>query len=352
MMLVVLYVALHLSFEHLASSSWTQQYGDPASTNYVPITSGSHIETGWTYSNNDNGFYNSPAVSDKGVVFIPFLKVPEYSLQVRAVSPEGKQLWIADWIGGDDACSIVSMTNALYDSNRDMVVVGWFCVATQKNERTGQLVALNAADGSHIWNESQLNPGNDMSSLSMNTDCIFLSVGYDCHRNVPLNTYLQPYKTLPRTQNNVNDQENKSQIIVVDLATGNMLCNMLTNHSGCTAQTKLVSLKDGSSLAVVPINLPSDHSCTGDLLSLKFSSSSAPCIFYGLNQCQFSYDSKFAFSNKGVMFGSYGFAGNPDLIFAMDVLNKKKLFSNQGYCGPNAYPSGPAVDIQGHAYYR
>ena len=52
------------------------------------------------------------------------------------------------------------------------------------------------------------------------------------------------------------------------------------------------------------------------------------------------------------MFGSYGFAGNPDLIFAVDIENNKILFSNWGYCGSNAYPSGPAVDKQGHAYYR
>ena len=354
MMLVVLYVALHLFLDHLASSSWTQQYRDPASTNYVPITSSSHIKTGWSYPTNDYGLCNSPAVSDKGVIFIPYLKLPEIWLQVRAVSPEGREIWNASWIGGDNACSFVFITNALYDSNHDMVVVGWFCVAGQEYERTGQLIALNAANGLPIWNGSTLVSGNDMSSLSMNTDAIFLGMGYGCHRNFPLDTYLQSSETLPRIQNNINDQENKSHVIVVDLATGKMLCRMLTNHSGCTAQTKLASLKDGSSLVVLPINLPSGHYCTGDLLSLKFSSSLAPCNNVGLNEHDISYDSKFAFSDNGFMFGSYGFAGNPDLdlIFAMDIKTNKKLFSNRGYCDSNAYPSGPAVDKQDHAYYR
>ena len=353
MMLVVLYVALHLSLDHLASSSWTQQYCDPASTNYVPITSNSP-KTDWSYSSNDYGLYNSPAVSEQGVVFIPYLKLPEYWLQVRAVSPDGKELWRADWIGGDNACSSVSMTNALYDSNHDMVVVGWFCVAAQKYERTGQLIALNAADGSQIWNGSALIPSNDMSSLSMNSDAIFLSMGYGCHQNFPLNTYLQYSKTQPRTQDNINDQENNSHVIVVDLTTGKMLCSMLTNHSGCTAQTKLASLKDGSSLVVLPINLQSGHYSTGDLLSLKFYSSSAPCKIDWEKKLLISYDAKFAFSDNGIMFGSYGFAGNPDLdlIFAMDIKTNKKKFSNRGYCGSNSYPSGPAVDKQGNAYYR
>ena len=354
MFLLLLCFSLFLSS---TNASWTQQYGDPASINYIPITSNSlHIKTGWNYSVPfEHGwgaasiFYNSPAVSDKGVVFIPYLKYPEYWLQVRSVSPDGKELWLANWIGSDIACSAVFMTNTIYDSNRDMVIVGWFCPMTFEYEKAGQLVALNATNGSIIWRTSKLKPGNDMSYISMSSDTIFLSSGYSCGRDAPRNAYLQ---SIPQAHNELTDQKNKSRIIAVDLETGKISWSLVEHHAGCYTQTKVTSLKDGSSLVMFPVNLPPGRYPTGDLLTFICSTSSLNCNQTWLYNLKISYDAKFAFSDNGIMFGSYGFAGNPDLIFAVDIENNKILFSNRGYCGSNAYPSGPAVDKQGHAYYR
>ena len=38
-----------------------------------------------------------------------------------------------------------------------MVIVGWFCPITLEYEKAGQLVALNATNGSVIWRTSKLN---------------------------------------------------------------------------------------------------------------------------------------------------------------------------------------------------
>ena len=304
------------------------------------------VKTGWNYTGPGYSaaiFYNSPAVSDEGVIFIPYLVMPQFFLQVRTVSPAGEELWMANWIGSDEKCQTVFLTNTLYDSNRNMVIVGWYCIIAYQYEKAGQLVALNATDGSTIWRTSKLKV-NDVATLSMTSDTILLSGGYDCGRDPTSYAHL-------RSDNEVNDQKNESLIIAVDIETGNISWSMITSHAGCSSQTKLTPMKDGSSLAVFSVNLPPGTYPTGYLLSLKCPTSSH------INQAwqdnlKISYDANFAFSDNGVMFGSYGFAGNPDLIFAMDIENNKMLFSNRGYCGSNAYPSGPAVDKQGHAYYR
>ena len=314
------------------------------------MTKNSLVKTGWNYTGpgySASIFYNSPAVSDEGVIFIPYLIMPEYFLQVRTVLPNGEELWMANWIGSDSKCQTVFMTNALYDSNRNMVIVGWYCIMAYEYEKAGQLVALNATDGSTIWRTSKLKV-NDVATLSMTSDKILLSGGYDCGRDPTFYAHIRSSETMP---NEINDQKNKSLIIAVDIDTGSVSWSMIASHAGCSSQTKLTPLKDGSSLAVFSVNLSPGAYLSGDVLSLK-----CPTSLHfkqaWLDNLKISYDAKFAFSDNGVMFGSYGFAGNPDLIFAMDIENNKILFSNRGYCGPNAYPSGPAVDKQGHAYYR
>ena len=47
MYLVLLCLQLFL---YSALSSWTQQYGDPASTNYIPLPKTLPVKTNWNYS--------------------------------------------------------------------------------------------------------------------------------------------------------------------------------------------------------------------------------------------------------------------------------------------------------------
>ena len=340
-------LCLHL-FYYPTLSSWTQQYGDPASTNYIPLPKTLHVKTNWNYSVpydkifNVSAFINSPSLSNEGVIFIPFaitLSFPFRVLfQVRAVSPDGKELWVAPHdLTNDDKCAAILLTNTLYSHEQNMVIIGWNCAkAFPYYEKAGQIVALNATNGSIIWKTSKMKV-NDVATITMNSDTVFLIGGYSCFK--------EPY-TIP------NGQHNKTQIIAVDLVTGKVLWNRIENHGGCTTQTKMTRLKNGSSLVVFPVNLPPGPYPVGDLLSLTCPPSSSHCNQAWFDHLKITYDAKFAFSDNGIMFGSYGYSGTPDLIFALDVESNQILFSNRGYCDSGIYPSGPAVDKQGYAYFR
>ena len=57
--------------------------------------------------------------TNEGVIFIPFaitLSLPFRVLfQVRAVSPDGKELWVAPHdLASDDKCASILLTNTLY----------------------------------------------------------------------------------------------------------------------------------------------------------------------------------------------------------------------------------------------
>ena len=169
-------------------------------------------------------------------------------------------------------------------------------------------MALNATDGSTIWRTSKLKV-NDVATLSMTSDTMLLSGGYDCGRDPTSYAHV-------RSDNEVNDQKNESLIIAVDIETGSISWSMITSHAGCSSQTKLTPMKDGSSLAVFSVNLPPGTYPTGYLLSLKCPTSSH------INQAwqdnlKISYDANFAFSDNGVMFGSYGLVSSPDLLASL-----------------------------------
>ena len=174
--------------------------------------------------------------------------------QVRAVSPDGKELWVAPHdLTNEDKCAALLLTNTLYSHEQNMVIIAWNCAeAFPYYEKAGQMVALNATNGSIIWKTSKMKV-NDVATITMNSDTVFLIGGYSCFK--------EPY-TIP------NGQHNKTQIIAVDLVTGKVLWNRIENHGGCTTQTKLSPLKNGSSLVVFPVNLPPGPYPVGDLLSL------------------------------------------------------------------------------------
>lgn len=348
-MYFAVYVCLLFLPLSVYSSSWTQQYGDPASTNYVPQPK--HPQTtGWNYTiPNDYDYYpvsyiyNSPAISKDGVIFLPFAFTRPYPilllLQVRAVSPQGKELWITpgklDY--GNEACASILLTNALYSEEHNMIIIGWNCAhAFPYYEKSGQLVAINATNGFIIWKTDKLLI-NDVATISMNSDTVFLSGGFSCYEDGMII---------------VQKQTNKSLIMGIDLLTGKMSWSAVKNHAGCrTAQTKVTPLRDGSTMVMFPVNLPGGPYAFGDILSLKCSS--YQCTQAWLEHIHITYDARFAFSEGGVMFGNYGLAGSgPDQIFGLDVQSGKLLFNRTGACDSGVFPSGPAVDREGNAYFR
>ena len=338
-------------------ASWTQQYGDSSSTNF--INSGNHHSlpnvSVWNYTvhNEDSTsfFYGSPSVSEKGTVFIPFLELPEYWLQVRAVSPGGKELWMANWIGGDEACSVVDLSNTLYSSEHKLVIVAWYCTAGGAyHKKAGQVVALNASNGSRVWQSPKLKLL-DSSSISMSSDTVYIVSGYDCGRDNPVQS-LNAKQSQERSSN-----KNDSIIAAIDLSSGNLMWTQGLEHAGCDGQLKLSSLQDGSVSLLIPYNLPYGPYLAGHLLAINChqdkAASSINCSQIWQKNLRLSYDVKFAFTSNGkCVYGSYGFAGNPDLIFGLNAVNGELLFSNHGYCDKGSYPSGPSVDATGIAYYK
>ena len=88
--------------------------------------------------------------------------------------------------------------------------------------------------------------------------------------------------------------------------------------------------------------------CSHDSWTQQYGDSSSTNFINSSN-----HHSLLAFTSNGkCVYGSYGFAGNPDLIFGLNAENGELLFSNHGYCDKGSYPSGPSVDATGIAYYK
>lgn len=362
------YAFLSLYSSLAASSSWTQQYGDHASSNYVDGPSRLPSRPEWNYTvpaekkpgyNPISVFYNSPAVTKEGTIFIPYLKYPEYFLQIRAVSSSGRELWVAHSITANQSfdifmCAVVFMTNALYSEEHNLVIVGWDCAnAFPYYRKAGQVVALNASNGSVVWrapSSKSVLKVNDVAKISMSSDMVYLTGGYDCYRD---GIYQQKFTRL-HANKSTSMQGNQSHIVAIDLRTGEVIWDQIVNHAGCVSQTKLAQLKDDSSLFVTAVNLPNGPYPAGNLVCFKCPKPPANCsLLWILQERLVTYDGKYAFtSDASIMYGSYGFAGNPHLIFALEASTGTLSFSNEGYCDPGSFPSGPAVDGQGIAYYR
>ena len=346
----------------LASSDWTQQYGDPASTNYKDIdTFDTNISVwNYTYPGQYSYIYNSPAVSDKGVVFLPFLKYKPYSengdavydLEIRTFSPNGTMLWIASDLGTDKDCGTIFLTNAVYSSKRDQVFIGWTCAADfTTHKKHGQIVAVDAQTGEKVWHSPFLYDANDMSRIVISTDVLYASGGYDCWKDVSINEKNTKPQISTNRLKHAEKKSNISQIYAFNLDDGKMIWVKNYAQVGCTSQIKIAPMQD-EYLVTIPVNLTRGLYLAGSLLALKCDKD-GQCTEKWLNKLRLSWGATFAFSIKdSVLYGAYGFAGNPDLIFGLDIDTGKTVFSSRGYCDPGNYPSGPAVDEQGYAYYR
>ena len=351
-----------LSFICLASGDWNQQYGGPGSTNYAEVNANSGLfnVTGlWNYTNPGtySYIYNSPAVSEEGVVFFPFYNYSPPTqdddgrdLQVRAAAPNGSILWITDDLGDDEKCAVIFLTNAVYSSEKKMVYIGWTCAAAfPYYEKHGQIIGINSETGKKVWKSSVLRNANDLSRMSISASIAYVSGGYDCWKDgLPLkSTYKSPeFERLVKSKS-----DNISKIYAVNLETGKLVWMMNHTGVGCTSQTKILPLENGNDLVIFPVDLPRGVYLGGKLLALECDSEGS-CSKKWLRDVGVCWGSTFGFSQQGVLYGGYGFDGKPDLIFALDSNSGETLFSEMGYCEPGVYPSGPAVDKQGHAYYR
>ena len=357
--LKMLMILVSLLLPLYAIADWSQLYGGAHSTNYVDI-SRDNIVLGWNYTVKEEYaiFYGAPAVSETGVVYLPYLEYPQYWLQLRAVRPNGSEMWMANWIGSDDSCSVVFLTNAVYSKEHNLVVLGWTCTtAGAYYQKHGQLMAYDATDGSEVWRSQMLYDANDMSSISISSDVVFASGGYDCGRDgatlYEMNRNPRLFtKSYLSSKRDLTDKNNISQIVAVDIKNGKLLHTLDIDHVGCYTQTKVFPTDSGAKL-LLPANLPDSFDCEGSLLSLKCSSS-GKCSKEWLKNIGLSWDAKFAYNRDGsIVFGSNGLKGNPDLIFGLKTDTGETLFSNKGYCNSDDdYPSGPAVDEDGNAYYR
>lgn len=208
---------LLLLLDVVYGASWTQQYGDPGSTNFVHGLVKPSPKIQWNYTvPNDYDYYkvsyfsNSPAFSDEGVVFIPFAysRPPPVLilLQIRAVSRDGVELWISENIDeSHQDCAALFMTNVLYSQEHNMVIAGWDCAdAFPYYKKEGQLVGLNASNGSLLWRSEKVKL-NDAATISMTQSTVIISGGFSCYLD---------------GQIIVQDQTNKSLITGIDILSG------------------------------------------------------------------------------------------------------------------------------------
>ena len=333
---------------------WTQEYGDPGSTNYVSFKPGAHpVSTGWSYTGPGDYslfYYADPAVSEDGVLYIPYLYLPSYKLQVRAVAPNGSLLWAIEDLASDELCDSIRLTNALYSQEQDLIVVGWYCIAVSTYSRNAQLLAFHASSANKVW-QTKILRINDASRIAMSvkSGAVFIAGGFDCGRDV--DQLLKRSSGGSTTVSSNATSKDVGKIYSVSLRNGSILWELDANQTGCETQMKIGAVLEweGIELLLTPTRLGYGDYASGSLMATRSDS----------NQTQWTaslrttWDAKFAFSQaKNLIFGAYGFAGNPDLIFAANSSSGNVTFSNHGFCGDGAFPSGPAVDRYGDAYFR
>ena len=239
------------------NGDWSQKYGDASSTNYIEIDNSLPATSGWNYTSNEDYsiFYGSPAVSEKGIAYLPFLEYPQYWLQLRAILPNGTLYWLANYVGGDEDCSVVFMTNAVYSQEHKLVIVGWTCLdAGAYYQKQGQVAAYDAETGSEKWHSPLLYDASDMSTVSIGNGRVYASGGYSCGRDGE--AVQRPHKNI-------------SQVVILDITSGKFVDSINFEHVGCHSQTKLVT--NGNVTTVLfPAYLPYLlHKPNGSLLCLE-----------------------------------------------------------------------------------
>lgn len=301
-------LALHISLLSSGVYCWTQQYGDAASTNYVPYEG--PITVGWNYTTPPFPSQTSPAVSNEGTIFYPL------RANVIAILPNGKMLWN----GGVAPNGNAYLTNVVFVDEVALVVVGasWVDGNTYL-----QVVALHAQNGSIAWTSLQ----NDLYhsttiSVSPQSNSVYLG-GFD-----------------------------KGTFAALSLQDGSLLWKKSNIYLvGLFMQTKIGPYLGVEETVLLPTDPFSGSGGRGRLFSYQLD---PPTKAYWSVDVGFDAGALFAFSTLGVIFGFDGTGGGVGGMktFGINASSGDIIFSNFGYCNPVTQNSGPAVDIYGYAYYR
>ena len=290
------------------AASWTQQYGDAASTNFVNYRGPAHV--GWKYITPPYVSQTSPSVSEDGVIFYPLVT------DVVAIAPNGTVLW---------KCSVTHyqktyLTNTVYSEQHGLVVVAaelW---------DTFDVVAVYSENGTIAWVSTQ----NDLFdattiSISVKADAIFIG-GHE-----------------------------KGILSALQLKDGKILWKTNISNVGIFMQTKVGPAFSKSTKQ--SIILPSDPfdgiGGNGNLLSYDVSKPGTK--HWNTTNIGFSAGGLFAFSNQGMVFGRDGGGGGPQSqqMFGLHLQRGTVAFNGPSYCQARwSQVSGPAVDAEGYAYYK
>ena len=291
-----------------AAYCWTQQYGDAASTNYVPYQG--PITVGWNYTTPPFPSQKSPAVSAEGTIFYPL------RASVIAILPNGTILWN----GGVAPDGNAYLTNVVFAEGEALVVVGasWVDGYTYL-----QVVALHAQNGSVAWKSQQ----NDLYhsttiSLSSSGNLVCLG-GFD-----------------------------KGTFAALSLKNGSLLWKKSNIYLlGLFMQTKVGPYLGVEETVLLPTDPFNGSGGKGRLFSYQLE---PPGVTRWAIDIGFDEGALFAISSYGVIFGFDGTGGGVGgfKTFAINASNGDIIFSNFGFCNPVTQNSGPAVDINGYAYYR
>ena len=321
--------------------SWTQQYGDPASTNHVMVPHNLPYKTGWSIKLNSSNFYTgtvlNPAVSDKGVIFVPLRSFnPEPG--VAAITPSGERLWTKS-IGDSFNCPEIS--NVLYSEQYDSVYVGCGKSGSGNESHTYYFVALDPATGDTKWtNSSNASEGSKLLSISEEFSLLYFF-------RIPT----------PFQENlDVAAPEDTSCILYVSLKDGHVVSNK--SEETCEymwmgfMQTK-VGFADPNQILLVPyhddneiVALNAKNAAAPPIWSYKFPASSAGVEL-----------SNVAFAPNGEVYGTLSaYSGNNpkamNTIFGLKSSNGAVLFTIEAACdNVSAIISSPAVDSQSVAYF-
>ena len=303
-------LALHVLLLSSTAYCWSQQYGDAASTNYVPYQG--PVIVGWNYTTPPFPSLKSPAVSSEGTIFYPLRS------NVVAILSNGTILWN----GGVAPDGNAYLTNVVLADWVQLVIVGASWV---EGNTYLQIVALHAQNGSVAWTSLQNDLYHSTSiCVSQTSNAVYLG-GFD-----------------------------KRTFAALSLKDGSLLWeNRDIYLLGLFMQTKIGSRSSGVDEEVVL--LPTDpfdgSGGKGRLFSYELDSSGKT---YWSVDVGFDEGALFAFSTFGVIFGFDGTGGGAGGMktFGINASRGDVIFSNFGFCNPVAQNSGPAVDIFGYAYYR
>ena len=313
----LLVMVVLLRYRADAGSSWTQQYGDGASSNYVPYQGS--VGEGWFYlSQRAAGSYSNPpnpCVTDDGTLFYPLQS------RVLAISTEGKVLREYD-VQQSDAEYYLEASNTLYSSRHDTVLVA--AAGDTSNQGSGReltrISALDITSATIKWSvDGSKYRASHPISLSDASDSLFVARGKDI-------------TAFSLTDGNVKWSQDIGAEIdwPIPLKVG-------TLPSG--QEVLLYALVPGVNNGV--INLL--DTVTGTVLWNK-------TLWFGS-------ESSFAISSKGIIYGCTAlFPSNPNgtkQIMTLDAATGRVLYSGMGYCTDTSQrPMAPSTDGAGNGYYR